>query len=172
MREYKMRRGEHLSDRVEDMEAFIEDHFGEVTGETDYNDGTLLVVDDPDNPVFDRVVGGTVEYSSKKDRVALNIEERPAEEVIAEGHVDAAEDAVTVKNASRGGHRPRRKGPPGLDETRRRGRRRETRQRLSRHGHPGRRSGAVDSRGRRSCLTVSPPVRGPRSSSCPHGGHP
>ena len=98
MREYKMRRGEHLSDRVEDMEAFVEEHFGEVTGETDYGDGTLLVVDDPDNPVFERVVGGTVEYSSKKDRVALDIEERPAEEVIAEGHVDAAEDAVTVKN--------------------------------------------------------------------------
>ena len=93
-----MRRGEHLSDRVEDMEAFVEEHFGEVTGETEYNGGTLLVVDDPDNPVFDRVVGGTVEYSSKKDRVALNIEERPAEDVIAEGHVDAAEDAVTVKN--------------------------------------------------------------------------
>ena len=98
MREYKMRRGEDLSDRVEDMEAFVDEYFGEVTGETDYNDGTLLVVGDPDNPVFERVVAGTVEYSSKKDRVALNIEERPAEEVIAEGHVDAAEDAVAVKN--------------------------------------------------------------------------
>jgi len=98
MREYKMRRGEHLSDRVEDMEAFVEGYFGEVTGETDYDGGTLLVVDDPDNPVFTRVVAGTVEYSGKKDRLALDIEERPAEEVIAEGHVDAAEDAVAVKN--------------------------------------------------------------------------
>ncbi len=98
MREYKMRRGEELSDRVEDMEAFVEEYFGEVTDDTDYNGRTLLVVDDPDNPVFERVVAGTVEYSSKKDRIALNIEERPAEEVIAEGHVDAAEDAVTVKN--------------------------------------------------------------------------
>jgi len=93
-----MRRGEHLSDRVEDMEAFVEGYFGEVTGETDYDGGTLLVVDDPDNPVFTRVVAGTVEYSGKKDRLALDIEERPAEEVIAEGHVDAAEDAVAVKN--------------------------------------------------------------------------
>jgi hypothetical protein len=98
MREYKMRRGEHLSDRVEDMEAFIEEYFGEVTGETEYKDGTLLVVDDPDNPVFTRVVAGAVEYGSKKDKLALDIEERPAEEVIAEGHVDAAEDAVSAKN--------------------------------------------------------------------------
>jgi hypothetical protein len=98
MREYKMRRGEHLEDRVEDMEAFIRDHFGEVTGTTGYKDQELYVVDDPDNPVFERVVAGTVEYGSKKDKLALDIEERPAEEVIAEGHVDAAEDAVAVKN--------------------------------------------------------------------------
>jgi len=98
MREYKMRRGECLADRVEDMEAFVEEYFGEVSGETKYKDGTLLVVEDPDNPVFERVVAGAVEYGSKKDKLALDIDERPAEEVIAEGHVDAAEDAVTVKN--------------------------------------------------------------------------
>ncbi len=93
-----MRRGEHLEDRVDDMASFIEDHFGSVTGREEYNGSDLYVVDDPDNPVFDRVVAGTVEYSGKKNKLALDIEERPAEEVIAEGHVDAAEDAVTVKN--------------------------------------------------------------------------
>ena len=98
MREYKMRRGEHLDDRVEDMEAFIEEYFGPITGTTEYKGRDLHVVEDPDNPVFDRVVAGTVEYGSKKDKLALDIEERPAEEVIAEGHVDAAEDAVTRKN--------------------------------------------------------------------------
>ncbi|MFC6975430.1 DUF5611 family protein [Halomicroarcula sp. GCM10025709] len=98
MREYKMRRGEHLEDRVPDMEAFVEEHFGEVTDTEEYNGSDLLVVDEPDNPVFDRVVAGTVTYSGKKDKLALHIDERPAEKVIAEGHVDAAEDAVTVKN--------------------------------------------------------------------------
>lgn len=93
-----MRRGEHLGDRVEDMEAFVEEYFGEVTGETEYKDGTLLVVEDPDNPVFTRVVAGAVEYGSKKDKLALDIEERPAEEVIAAGEADAAEEAVSLKN--------------------------------------------------------------------------
>ncbi len=93
-----MRRGEHLEDRVPDMEAFIEEYFGEITGTEEYNDTELFVVADPDNPAFDRVVAGTVEYSSKKDKLALDIEERPAEEVIAEGHVEAAEDAVNAKN--------------------------------------------------------------------------
>jgi len=98
MREYKMRRGEHLEDRVEDMEAFIEDYFGPITDTEPYKDGELQIVEEPDNPVFSRVTAGKVEYSSKKDKVALDIEERPAEEVIAEGHFDAAEEAVSLKN--------------------------------------------------------------------------
>jgi hypothetical protein len=98
MREYKMRRGEHLGDRVPDMQAFVEEHFGSVSGTEAYDDTDLYVVEDPDNPVFERVVAGVVEYSGKKDTLALAIEERPAEEVIAEGHVDAAEDAVATKN--------------------------------------------------------------------------
>jgi hypothetical protein len=98
MREYKMRRGEHLEERVEDMEAFVEEYFGPVTDTKEYKDSDLLVVEDPDNPVFDHVVAGAVEYSSKKDKLVLDIEERPAEDVIAEGHVDAAEEAVTLKN--------------------------------------------------------------------------
>ncbi len=98
MREYKMRRGEHLEERVEDMETFIEDYFGPISGTEDYNDGELYIVEDPENPVFKRVTAGTVEYSGKKNKLALDIEERPAEEVIAEGHVDAAEEAVAAKN--------------------------------------------------------------------------
>jgi hypothetical protein len=98
MREYKMRRGEYLEDRVADMEAFIEEYFGPITDTEPYNDGELHVVEDPDNPVFSRVTAGTVEYSNKKDKLALNIEERPAEAVIADGHVEAAEEAVTLKN--------------------------------------------------------------------------
>ncbi|MXR51844.1 hypothetical protein GRX03_09525 [Halovenus sp. WSH3] len=98
MREYKMRRGEYLEERVEDMEAKIEEFFGPITDTETYKDSELYVVEDPDNPVFSKVTAGTVEYSSKKDKLALDIEERPAEEVIAEGHVEAAEEAVALKN--------------------------------------------------------------------------
>ncbi|QCD65256.1 MULTISPECIES: DUF5611 family protein [Halomicrobium] len=98
MREYKMRRGEHLEDRVPDMEAFVEDYFGEITDTQERKGSDLLVVDDPDNPVFERVVAGTVEYSGKKDKLALHIDERDAEDVIAEGNADAAQEAVTAKN--------------------------------------------------------------------------
>ncbi|SDJ36214.1 hypothetical protein SAMN05216226_102311 [Halovenus aranensis] len=98
MREYKMRRGEYLEERVEDMAEFVEEYFGPVTTTDDYKDSDLLVVEDPKNPVFKRVTAGTVAYSGKKDKLALDIEERPAEEVIEEGHFDAAEDAVAVKN--------------------------------------------------------------------------
>ncbi|WP_436903709.1 DUF5611 family protein [Halovenus halobia] len=98
MREYKMRRGEYLEDRIEDMEATVEEYFGPISGTEAYNDTELYVVEDPDNPVFSKVTVGTVEYGSKKDKLALDIEERPAEKVIAEGHVEAAEDAVAVKN--------------------------------------------------------------------------
>lgn len=98
MREYKMRRGEYLEDRVESMKAFVEEYFGPVTGTEEYRDSHLYVVEQPDNPVFDRVIAGTVEYSGKKNKLALDIEERPAEEIIEEGHFDAAEEAVALKN--------------------------------------------------------------------------
>jgi hypothetical protein len=98
MREYKMRRGEYLDERVEDMESFVEEHFGPVTATEEYSGSELLVVEDPENPVFDRVTAGAVEYSSKKDKLALDIEERPAEEVIQAGQFEAAEEAVSVKN--------------------------------------------------------------------------
>lgn len=98
MREYKMRRGEYLDERVEDMKAFVEDYFGPVTSTEEYKGSDLLVVEEPSNPVFERVVAGTVAYSGKKDKLALDIVERPAEDVIAEGHVDAAEEAVSLKN--------------------------------------------------------------------------
>ena len=98
MREYKMRRGEYLEERIEDMEATVEDYFGPITGTESYRDGELYIIEEPDNPVFSKVTVGTVEYGSKKDKLALDIEERPAEEVIEEGHFDAAEEAVALKN--------------------------------------------------------------------------
>ena len=98
MREYKMRRGEYLDDRIEAMEATVEDYFGPISGTEEYKGSELYVVEEPSNAVFKRVTVGTVEYSGKKNKVALDIEERPAEEVIASGDVEAAEEAVSLKN--------------------------------------------------------------------------
>ncbi|RJT04870.1 MULTISPECIES: DUF5611 family protein [Halococcus] len=98
MREYKMRRGEHLEDRIPDMEGTIESYFGSPTATESYNGSDLYVVEEPENPVFERVVAGAVDYGSKKDTLAVDFTERPAEEVIAEGNADAAADAVDAKN--------------------------------------------------------------------------
>ncbi|WP_299265199.1 DUF5611 family protein [Halorientalis sp.] len=98
MREYKMRRGEHLEERVPDMKAKIEDFFGEVSEIKEYKGSDLYVVGDPENPVFDRITAGTVAYDGKKDKLGVDFVERPAEDVIAEGKADAAADAVDAKN--------------------------------------------------------------------------
>lgn len=93
-----MRRGEELADRVPDLKATIEEYFGPISGTEEYKGSDLYVVADPKNPVFDQIVAGAVSYSGKKDRLAVHFEERPAEELIAAGEVDAAADAVSAKN--------------------------------------------------------------------------
>lgn len=93
-----MRRGEYLDERVSDMLATVEEYFGDVTDTKRFKDSDLYVVEDPDNPVFKRIVAGTVEYAGKKDKLGVQFEERPAEDVIAEGNADAAADAVDAKN--------------------------------------------------------------------------
>lgn len=98
MEEYKMRRGEHLDDRIPDMEATVEEYFGPITGTEEYKGNDLYVVGEPDNAVFERIVVGAMEYSSKKDKLAVDFVERPAQEVIDEGLTDAAEGAVSAKN--------------------------------------------------------------------------
>jgi len=98
MKQYKMRRGEHLDDRMPDLRASIESYFGPISGTESYDGHELYVVEEPTNPVFDRIVAGAATYSSKKDQLAVHFEERPAEEIIAEGHADAAADAVEAKN--------------------------------------------------------------------------
>ncbi|HET7323118.1 MAG TPA: DUF5611 family protein [Halococcus sp.] len=98
MREYKMRRGEYLAERIPDMERTVEGYFGPPTTTEEYEGSDLHVVEDPENPVFERIVAGAVTYESKKDTLAVEFTERPAEAVIAEGNADAAADAVTAKN--------------------------------------------------------------------------
>jgi hypothetical protein len=97
MKEYKMRRGEHLEDRVPDMEAFIEEYFGPITGTEEYKGNDLYVVEEPDNPVFQQIVAGTAAYSSKKDKLAVELEEQDPTELGPE-ELEAAEEAVSLKN--------------------------------------------------------------------------
>jgi hypothetical protein len=98
MEEYKMRRGEYLEERVPDLEGTIEDYFGSVSGTEEYKGSDLYVVEDPKNPVFDRVVAGAVSYSGKKDKLAVEFHERDLEELMETGDVDAAGDANDAKN--------------------------------------------------------------------------
>ena len=97
MREYKMRRGEHLHERIPDMEETIESYFGEITTTEEFGGSDLAVVEEPDNPVFERIVAGTVTYSSKKDTLAVEFTERnPAE--LSPDDMEAAGEAISMKN--------------------------------------------------------------------------
>ncbi|MFC5367405.1 DUF5611 family protein [Salinirubrum litoreum] len=98
MKEYKMRRGEYLEERIPDMKATVEDYFGPITGTEEVNGHELYVVGEPKNPVFKKITVGAAKYSGKKDKLAVHFEERDAAEVIAEGNADAAQDAVAAKN--------------------------------------------------------------------------
>ncbi len=97
MKEYKMRRGEHLEERVPDMKATVEEYFGPVTGTEEYKGSDLYVVDEPDNPVFERIVVGAVQYSGKKDKLAVDFVERDPTE-LGPDELEAAGDAVSAKN--------------------------------------------------------------------------
>ncbi|KAB1197362.1 MULTISPECIES: DUF5611 family protein [Haloferax] len=97
MKEYKMRRGETLEERIPDMEATVEDYFGPITGTEEYKGSDLFVVGEPKNPVFKRVVVGAVKYSGKKDKLAVNFEEQDPTELAPED-LEAAGEAVSAKN--------------------------------------------------------------------------
>jgi hypothetical protein len=98
MKEYKMRRGETLEERVPDLAALIEEYFGEISGTEEYNGSELYVLENPENPVFEKIVAGAVKYSGKKDKLAVHFEERDPTELDPD-QLEAAGDAVDNKNA-------------------------------------------------------------------------
>lgn len=98
MEEYKMRRGEYLEERIPDLESTVQEYFGEITDTQEYNDSELFVIENPENPVFERIVVGAVTYGSKKDTLAVNFEERELEDLMETGDVDTAGDANAAKN--------------------------------------------------------------------------
>lgn len=98
MEEYKLRRGEYLGERVPDLKETIEEYFGPVTAIQEYKGSDLHVVEEPSNPVFEQVITGAVEYDGKKDKLAVEFQERDLEELMEAGQVDAAADANEAKN--------------------------------------------------------------------------
>ncbi|MFC7130055.1 DUF5611 family protein [Haloferax chudinovii] len=97
MKEYKMRRGETLEERIPDMKATVEDYFGPITSTEEFKGSDLYVIGEPKNPVFTRIVAGAVKYSGKKDKLAVNFEEAdPAD--LAPEDLEAAGEAVSAKN--------------------------------------------------------------------------
>jgi len=97
MKEYKMRRSEYLEERVPDLEGTVEEYFGPITGREEHGGSDLFVIEEPDNPVFERIVVGAVAYDGKKDRLAVEFEERDPTELSPE-ELEAAEEAVSLKN--------------------------------------------------------------------------
>ena len=93
-----MRRGETLEENAPDLKATIEEYFGPVTGTDEWNGNELHVVDEPDNPVFKRIVAGAAKYSGKKDQLAVHFEEHEAAAILEKGLEDHAQDAVSAKN--------------------------------------------------------------------------
>ena len=92
-----MRRGEYLEERIPDLEGSVEDYFGPVSGTETYNGSELLVVEEPSNPVFERVVVGAVSYEGKKDTLAVDFVERDPTE-LSPDELEAAGEAVSLKN--------------------------------------------------------------------------
>ncbi|MEF8756912.1 MAG: DUF5611 family protein [Halobacteriales archaeon] len=97
MKEYKMRRGEYLEERIPDMKATVEEYFGPVAGTQEYKGSDLFVIEEPDNPVFEHVVAGAVEYDGKKDKLGVKFVERDPTE-LGPDELEAAQEAVDAKN--------------------------------------------------------------------------
>lgn len=93
-----MRRGETLDERVPDFEGLVEEYFGPIGDTQDHEGHDLYVVEEPRNPVFERIVAGPMRYASKKDTLAVHFDERPPAELIEAGDIEAADEAVSIKN--------------------------------------------------------------------------
>lgn len=97
MKEYKMRRGEYLEERIPDLKASIEEYFGPVSGTTMLDGHEVYEIPEPDNPVFERILVGAGKYDGKKDTIVVEFKERDPTELSAD-ELEAASDAVDLKN--------------------------------------------------------------------------
>ena len=92
-----MRRGEYLEERIPDLRGTVEEYFGPINGTQEYKGSDLFVIEEPSNPVFERVVAGAVSYDGKKDQLAVDFVERDPTE-LSPDELEAAGAAVSLKN--------------------------------------------------------------------------
>ena len=98
MKEYEIKRGSTLEERIVDLKGAVEEYFGPITGTEIQERQELYVVEKPVNPIFKKVSIGAGKYPGKKDTLIVDFEELPIAEIIASGHIELAGDAVSVKN--------------------------------------------------------------------------
>ena len=98
MKEYEIKRGATLEERIVDLKGAVEEYFGPIEGTEKQEDQELYVVKNPANPIFKKVSIGAGKYPGKKDTLIVDFEECPIAEIIADGNIELAADAVTVKN--------------------------------------------------------------------------
>ncbi len=98
MKEYEIKRGATLEERIVDLKGEVEEYFGPINGTENREGQKLYVVKNPVNPIFKKVSIGAGKYPGKKDTLIVDFEECPIAEIIADGNIELAADAVTVKN--------------------------------------------------------------------------
>ena len=100
MKEYEIKRGATLEERIVDLKGEIEEYFGPINGTENREGQELYVVKNPVNPIFKKVSIGAGKYPGKKDTLIVDFEEDKDSiaEIIADGNIELAADAVTVKN--------------------------------------------------------------------------
>lgn len=98
MKEYEIKRGATLEERIVDLKGAVEEYFGPIEGTEKQEGQELYVVKNPANPIFKKVSIGAGKYPGKKDTLIVDFEECPIAEIIADGNIELAADAVTVKN--------------------------------------------------------------------------
>ncbi len=97
MKEYKMRRGEYLEERIPDLKGTIEEYFGPVSGTTTLDGHEVYEISEPDNPVFEQILVGAGKYEGKKDTIVVEFNEADPTELSAD-ELEAASEAVDLKN--------------------------------------------------------------------------
>ena len=100
MKEYEIKRGATLEERIVDLKGEIEEYFGPINGTENREGQKLYVVKNPVNPIFKKVSIGAGKYPGKKDTLIVDFEEDKDSiaEIIADGNIELAADAVTAKN--------------------------------------------------------------------------
>jgi len=111
MKEYKMRRGEHLDDRMPDLKGSIEEYFGEVTDTEEWQDHELYVVEDPDNPSSTASWPAPPSTAARRTSLRSHFEERPPKTSSRKGTPTPPPTRSTPKRVPAGGDRSRREVP-------------------------------------------------------------